>query len=157
MPYCNLCAVVDLCWLFIHPQSGKSIFVSARGTWRSEPTQRMVESGQCLYWRQWRPEKMGGEAGVNRDWVSLLFLLWDAQHSLVSVPTVLLGMLVILPIFECKRLFEGGANVTQQVSQTVTNWRWLCKARIKHILRGADKENEHGWFRKQNIWTNAHH
>lgn len=89
---------------------------------------------------------MGGEDGVNLDLVSLLFLLWDAQHSLVSVLTVLLGMLVILPIFECKRLFEGGANVTQQVSQTVTNWRWLCKARIKHILRGADKENEHSFF-----------
>lgn len=75
----------------------------------------------------------------------------------VSVLTVLLGMLVILPIFERKGLFEGGANVTQKVSQTVTNWRWLCRSRIEHILCRADKENEHGWFQKQNIRTNAHH
>lgn len=66
---------------------------------------------------------MEGEAGVNLHLVSLLFLLWNAQHSLVNVLTVLLGLLVKLPIFERKRLFEGGANVTQQVSQTVTNRR----------------------------------
>lgn len=59
---CNNCVVVVhlCCWFFIHPQSGKSIFVNARGTWRPEPTHRMVGGGQRLYWRQRRPEERGG-------------------------------------------------------------------------------------------------
>lgn len=59
----------------------------------------------------------GGEDGVNLRSVSLLFSLWDTQHSLVG------DGLEILPIFERQGLFEGRADVTQQVSQTVTNWR----------------------------------
>lgn len=47
-------------------------------------------------------------------------LLWGAQQSFVRA---FLSMPVkTVPVFESKRLFEGGANVTEQVSQTVTNW-----------------------------------
>lgn len=45
----------------------------------------------------------------------------------------------MLPVFECsKSLFEGRANVTEQVSETVTNWGRLCRPRIKHILCGPE-------------------
>lgn len=64
----NCVVVVHLCcWFFIQPQSGKSIFVNARGTRRPEPTHGMVGGGQRLYWRQWRPEVRGdgGQTGEN--------------------------------------------------------------------------------------------
>lgn len=80
------------------------------------------------------------------------------MHNIpLLVCSLFLGMLVILPSFERKGFFESGANVTQQVSQTVAHWRRLHRSRIEHILRGADKENEHAEFRKQTTQTNAHH
>ncbi len=39
----------------------------------------------------------------------------------------------MLPVFECG-LFEGRADVTEQVSETVTNWGRLCRTRIKHVF-----------------------
>lgn len=45
----------------------------------------------------------------------------------------------MLPVFErSKCLFEGRANVTEQVSETVTNWGRLCRPGIKHILCGPE-------------------
>lgn len=41
----------------------------------------------------------------------------------------------MLPVFECgESLFEGRADVTEQVSETVTNRGRLCRTRIKHVV-----------------------
>lgn len=42
-----------------------------------------------------------------------MIFLWNAQHSIVGALTVLGTLLIMLPVFERKRLFEGGANVTE--------------------------------------------
>lgn len=41
----------------------------------------------------------------------------------------------MIPVFKIgKSLLEGRADVTEKVSETVTNWRRLCGTGIKHIF-----------------------
>lgn len=41
------------------------------------------------------------------------FFLWNTQHSIANALSVLGPLLIMLPVFESKCLFEGGANVTE--------------------------------------------
>lgn len=60
--------------------------------------------------------------------------------QLPSAPT--LCKTIMLPVFECgEGLFECRADVTEEVSETVTNWRRLCRTRIEHVFRRPVENN----------------
>ena len=49
----------------------------------------------------------------------------------------------MLPVSECgKTLFECRADVTEQVSETVTDWGRLSRTRIKRVFCGPEMKKK---------------